>query len=276
NGNNGYPAGPGYDLTGGLGTPVANLLVPDLAAYQLPSNTASATDLIVTASPPAPVFGQAVTLTATVGVVSPGTGMPTGTVTFEQGSTILGTATLVNGVAELTTTPSAAGTETITIAYSGNDQPVSIQFPLTVAKAAATLGLGNLIFAFDGSPHTAAVTTGPAGLSGVTVIYSQNGAAVTRPTQAGDYTVTATLNNADYTATPVTGTLVIGQAAPTPTPTPPPAMIIGEQPVFQRRVRKDGKPFGKAVLTGFTLDFNVSLGAAAATNPANYQLDNVR
>jgi hypothetical protein len=32
-GNNGYSAGPGYNLVGGLGTPIANLLVPDLAAY---------------------------------------------------------------------------------------------------------------------------------------------------------------------------------------------------------------------------------------------------
>ena len=33
-GNNGFPALPGYDLATGLGTPKANLLVPDLAAYQ--------------------------------------------------------------------------------------------------------------------------------------------------------------------------------------------------------------------------------------------------
>jgi subtilase family serine protease len=33
-GNNGYPALPGYDLATGLGTPIANKLVPDLAAYQ--------------------------------------------------------------------------------------------------------------------------------------------------------------------------------------------------------------------------------------------------
>ena len=37
NGNNGDPAGPGYDLATGLGTPVANLLVPALAGYELPS-----------------------------------------------------------------------------------------------------------------------------------------------------------------------------------------------------------------------------------------------
>ena len=34
NGNNGDPAGPGYDLATGLGTPVANLLVPALAGYE--------------------------------------------------------------------------------------------------------------------------------------------------------------------------------------------------------------------------------------------------
>jgi hypothetical protein len=33
-GNNGYSAGPGYNLVTGLGTPQANLLVPDLAAWQ--------------------------------------------------------------------------------------------------------------------------------------------------------------------------------------------------------------------------------------------------
>jgi hypothetical protein len=279
-GNNGYAAGTGYDLTSGRGTPIANLLVPDLAAYQLPSESADATRLVVTASPPAPVFGQAVTLTATVSVVSPGTGVPAGTVSFEQGSTILGSAALSNGVAQFQMMPSAAGPETITVAYSGDDQPSSVPFTLTVGRAAATLDLGNLSFTYDGSPHTAAVTTSPAGLSGVTVTYTLNGVAVTNPTGAGDYTVTATLNNPDYAATPVTGNLIIGQATPTPTPgstpTPSPAMIVGEQPVFQRKVRKDGKPFGKAVLTGFTLDFSVSLGSAAASNPANYQLDTVR
>jgi hypothetical protein len=33
-GDNGYTASAGYNLVTGLGTPVANLLVPDLIAYQ--------------------------------------------------------------------------------------------------------------------------------------------------------------------------------------------------------------------------------------------------
>ena len=44
--NGGYSAGPGYNEVTGLGSPVANLLVPDLAAYGL------ASQLVVTAQPP--------------------------------------------------------------------------------------------------------------------------------------------------------------------------------------------------------------------------------
>ena len=40
-GNNGYSAGAGYNLVTGLGTPVANLLVPDLIAYKGPSTSYS-------------------------------------------------------------------------------------------------------------------------------------------------------------------------------------------------------------------------------------------
>ena len=106
----------------------------------------NATKVVVTAMPAAPVFGQTVTLDATVSVVSPGTGVPTGTVTFEEGSTTLGTVTAHRRRCQLSTTPSAAGAETITIAYGGdaNDQPSSVEFPLTVGQASATLGLSNL------------------------------------------------------------------------------------------------------------------------------------
>ncbi len=51
-GNNGYPAGPGYDLVTGLGTPQANLLIPNLAAYGLASQSS-----IVTQPPPSVVVG---------------------------------------------------------------------------------------------------------------------------------------------------------------------------------------------------------------------------
>ena len=92
------------------------------------------------------------------------------------------------GVASVVTTPTAAGTETITIAYGGDtsDQPSSVTFKLTVSPAPAALGLSNLNVTYNGSPHLAAVSTSPAGLSDVTVVYSQNGVAVANPTKAGD------------------------------------------------------------------------------------------
>jgi subtilase family serine protease len=42
-GNNGYPAGPGYDLVTGRGSPVANLLVTDLANWNLPAVVSTST-----------------------------------------------------------------------------------------------------------------------------------------------------------------------------------------------------------------------------------------
>jgi hypothetical protein len=60
--------------------------------------------------------------------------------------------------------------------------------------------------------------------------------------------------------------------------TPPPPVapaIIGEKAVFNRKTNKKGKPVGKAVLTGFTIDFSAPLNQASATTPANFQLDTI-
>jgi streptogramin lyase len=53
-GNNGYPAGPGYDFVTGLGTPVANQLIPDLASINTGLTVASVTPAAKTfvTSPP--------------------------------------------------------------------------------------------------------------------------------------------------------------------------------------------------------------------------------
>jgi ELWxxDGT repeat protein len=65
-------------------------------------------------------------------------------------------------------------------------------------------------------------------------------------------------------------------SSPSPAPTPPPApTIIGEQAVFQRRLNKRGKPVGKAVLTGFALEFSRPM-SASVLNAADYQLEEVR
>lgn len=68
-------------------------------------------------------------------------------------------------------------------------------------------------------------------------------------------------------------------STPTPTSTPTstssvaPATVIGQQPVFRRKLNRRGKPVGRAVLSGFTLDFSGLLNPSAASNAADYRVD---
>jgi Zn-dependent metalloprotease len=63
------------------------------------------------------LVGQSVTFTATV---SGSGGTPTGTVTFKDGATTLGSPALAGGVATFTTSALTAGTHPITASYSGD------------------------------------------------------------------------------------------------------------------------------------------------------------
>ncbi len=77
-------------------------------------------------------YGQSETFTATVTANTAGGGTPTGgTVTFESGTTALGTAKLTSGVAKLTIPALSAGSYGVTAAYSG-----------TSSFAAGTTGVG--------------------------------------------------------------------------------------------------------------------------------------
>ncbi|AEI39004.1 Ig-like domain repeat protein [Paenibacillus mucilaginosus] len=80
-----------------------------------------ATKTVVTALPTSSVFGQPVTFTAVVTAAAPASGTPTGTVTFKDGDTDLGTASLDGaGVATLPVNGLIAGTHRITAVYSGS------------------------------------------------------------------------------------------------------------------------------------------------------------
>jgi uncharacterized repeat protein (TIGR01451 family) len=78
----------------------------------------TSTTLTSSLNPSAP--GQAVTFTATVHAAS-GTGMPTGTVTFKDGATTIGTGSVgTNGVATFTTSTLTTGSHNITAVYGGD------------------------------------------------------------------------------------------------------------------------------------------------------------
>jgi hypothetical protein len=73
------------------------------------------------------VSGEAVTFTAKVKVKAPGSGTPTGTVTFSDGTTILGIVPLgAAGTATFTTSGLSVGAHTITCLYSGDPQFASV------------------------------------------------------------------------------------------------------------------------------------------------------
>ena len=91
----------------------------DQFSYTQAATTATTTALSSSANPS--VAGRPVTFTATVSPAR-GTGTPTGTVTFSDGGSRIGTATLDSGgTATITTTsPLAAGSHAITASYNGD------------------------------------------------------------------------------------------------------------------------------------------------------------
>jgi hypothetical protein len=104
-------------------------------------NRASTAVTLASSANPA-VTGQSVTFTATVSVVAPGAGTPTGTVTFKDGNVVLGTvAVLADGTAPLTTSFAATGGHAITAVYNGDPNFTGSSQALTEQVNAATTGL---------------------------------------------------------------------------------------------------------------------------------------
>ena len=105
----------------------------------------------------------------------------------------------------------AGGGQSLQVVFTPNDTPnyktVSKTVSINVLKGKATLtltGLGS--FVYDGTPKVATATTKPSGLTTVTVAYNEITAA---PSAVGTYTVVATLNNPNYQADSVSGSLSI-------------------------------------------------------------------
>ena len=110
-GSIGYNAGTGYDQVTGLGSVDANAFVTQFGT------TATTTTLTSSANPAN--SGSLVTFTATV--KSTGSGSPTGTVTFDDGSTaICSQVTLASGQATCPTSSLSIGGHSITAAYGGD------------------------------------------------------------------------------------------------------------------------------------------------------------
>jgi hypothetical protein len=117
--------------------------------------SAASTSTVLTLSPASGVVGgEKVTATAVLTVVSPGVGIPTGSVTFADGSTVLGSATLVSGGGgdqATFTTPFTTGTHWITATYDGDADFASS----TSSSATLAVAEGSTVVSLSSSPNPA-------------------------------------------------------------------------------------------------------------------------
>jgi hypothetical protein len=159
---------PNPSLQGSTGTPTIDTFVTFSAdGTQYTTGTpATATTTTLTVQPTTVTVGNSVTLTATVKAGS-GTADPTGTVTFMNGTTAIGspvtlTAGTTAGTATATTStsPTAAGTESLTAVYSPSGTTFSGS-----TSAAVTLTVTSLA----GQAIPLAVTVPPQGAFTLTV-----------------------------------------------------------------------------------------------------------
>src|SRR5437016_3062330 len=105
------------------------------------------------------IFGSAVTFTATV--TSSATSIPTGTVTFNDGATVLGPGTLSGGTATLTTSGLGAGVHSITAVYGGDANFANSTSPVLTQTVAD--------FFLSASPTAAAATAGSTSTYAITI-----------------------------------------------------------------------------------------------------------
>ncbi|MDR3455824.1 MAG: YDG domain-containing protein [Verrucomicrobiae bacterium] len=101
--------------------------------------TQGKTTNVLTASTNVIAYGQPVTLTSAISVVAPSSGLLSGTVTFKDGSAVIGTSALnASGQASLTTTNRfTSGAHNFTASFSGNTNfaaSTSAALPVTVSK----------------------------------------------------------------------------------------------------------------------------------------------
>jgi uncharacterized protein YhjY with autotransporter beta-barrel domain len=132
----------GHSITAVYGGDSNNLGSTSPALTQSVNQESTVTGLTSSINPAVP--GQSVTFTATVSAVSPGTGTPSGSVSFKDGATTLGSVTLSGGQATFTTTTLAVGPHSITAVYAGdtnNAGSTSSALTETVNKASTSVSL---------------------------------------------------------------------------------------------------------------------------------------
>ncbi len=296
---------PSYSTSGGstpdtysialVGLDSANYTIAFVPGTLTVTISPSTTTLV--ASPSSTQYGDPVTLTATV------TSGATGTVSFYDGSVLLGTSQVTNGVAILTPTTLVAGTHSVTAVYNGDATYASSQSnpaTVTVAKkqgaggaAALTITVQNASREYNtADPQFAYIVTGTL-VNGDSYATAVSGAPVysssdTATSPAGSIFPIGVngLTSSNYQIAVVSGTLTIVSAPTTTTLTASTASVQYGDPVTLTATVAPSSAIGTVLFTqgstvlgtgtvtnGVAMLTTSSLNAGAYTITANYEGD---
>ncbi len=159
--------------------------------------TLASSATLLTTSTATPYQAITITLTATVSDSSTGsTGSPTGTVSFYDGATLLGTSTMTAGVATLSTAALPIGASSVTAVYSG-DTNFAASTSSGVAETVSSADFTFTLVPSSGSPAVQTVTPG----GSATYIFTVSPSLASFP-QLVTFTVTGLPPGATYTLTP--------------------------------------------------------------------------
>lgn len=205
-------------------------------------NNAAASTTTLSPSETTAGEGYAVTLTATVMAAS-GSGAPTGTVSFYDGTTLLGTAALSSGTATYTATFNGAGAQTLTAAYGGDeDFAASTSAPVTISVVQPAFAISasaqTMTVAANGSGQVTVAIT-PSGNYQGTVALSCSGLPAAASCAFVPATVSLSGNNAPQQVTVTISSATAGLSAPLRTSPPwlPAALLLLALPclIWRRR-----------------------------------------
>ena len=206
---------------GAIGLLCAAALTSDPATVSITVVKADSTTALQTSANPS-VYGTSITLTATITPVPAGSDVPGGSMTFMDGATVIGSASVSAGVATLTTSALTAGSHAITAVYSGDSNfnastSSSLTQNVTKAPATVTAGGGTKVY---GTSDLALSATTQSGFTAADAPIIMLGSTRASGEAAGSYPTTATATGpalSNYTVAYVAGTFSITKASATVT-----------------------------------------------------------
>ena len=219
--------------------------------------TQAATSVAAPTTSGATAYGQSVTFTATVVATAPGAGTPSGTVTFYDGGTSLGTGTLTGGVATFATTALGLGTHSITASYGGDtnfqSSSISSATTQTVGKAATTgTVVSSVASPVFGQSITLTATITGAGTPTGTVTFLDGSTTLGTGTLNGSGAATLAISSLSVathaitafyggdssftTSTSPATSVVVARSSTTTTLAPPTAIVYGQSITFTATV----------------------------------------